>query len=329
MARVSRAIRLLRNAEAALLSAIEIYNKPTFAYREETFAILAINAWELLLKAKVLHEHSNRSSSLRVYYFKKTATGRASKKPSIKTNRAGNELTIGIHECILTLEKKNVTIAAAIKLNLYALIEIRDNAIHYINAGPQLAKTVLEVGTASVQNFIELAKRWFKLDLSHYGLYLMPIGFVAGSKATAVFLSASERRVLNYISKLVLKPEATDQSDFSVALDVKISMDKGTDPNATKMSISSAPGGIPVALSDTDFHKLYKWDYDEMTEKLKSRYSDFKSNNAYHMHRKKIIAKAPQLMSRRYLNPITKSGGHKDWYHPDILAEFDKVYSKK
>ena len=32
----------------AALSAIEIYNKPDFKYREETFAILMINSWELL-----------------------------------------------------------------------------------------------------------------------------------------------------------------------------------------------------------------------------------------------------------------------------------------
>ena len=37
----------------AALSAIEIYNKPDFKYREETFAILMINSWELLLKAKI------------------------------------------------------------------------------------------------------------------------------------------------------------------------------------------------------------------------------------------------------------------------------------
>ncbi|BAW80716.1 hypothetical protein TAO_1346 [Candidatus Nitrosoglobus terrae] len=35
-----------------MLSAIEIYNKPDFKYREEIFSIIAINAWELLLKAK-------------------------------------------------------------------------------------------------------------------------------------------------------------------------------------------------------------------------------------------------------------------------------------
>lgn len=36
----------------SMLSAIEIYNKPDFKYREEAFAIFAINSWELLFKAR-------------------------------------------------------------------------------------------------------------------------------------------------------------------------------------------------------------------------------------------------------------------------------------
>ena len=59
MSRLSRSARLLQNAEAALLSSIEIYNKPAFGYREETFSILALNAWELLLKAKLLSVNGN------------------------------------------------------------------------------------------------------------------------------------------------------------------------------------------------------------------------------------------------------------------------------
>jgi hypothetical protein len=42
---------LLRNAKAAPLGAIEIYNKPRFEYRDECFVILLLNAWELALKA--------------------------------------------------------------------------------------------------------------------------------------------------------------------------------------------------------------------------------------------------------------------------------------
>jgi Domain of unknown function (DUF3644) len=44
--------QLAEKSMAADLAAIEIYNKPNFVYREESFSIL-INAWELLLKAKL------------------------------------------------------------------------------------------------------------------------------------------------------------------------------------------------------------------------------------------------------------------------------------
>ena len=36
--------RFVDKADAAITAAVEIYNKPSFAYREETFAILALNA---------------------------------------------------------------------------------------------------------------------------------------------------------------------------------------------------------------------------------------------------------------------------------------------
>jgi hypothetical protein len=44
---------LLNNSKYALLSAIEIHNKPIFPYRYEICTLLIINAWELLLKAYI------------------------------------------------------------------------------------------------------------------------------------------------------------------------------------------------------------------------------------------------------------------------------------
>jgi len=43
----------------AAISAIEVYNKPDFSYREESFSLLMLNAWELLLKAKWLFDHND------------------------------------------------------------------------------------------------------------------------------------------------------------------------------------------------------------------------------------------------------------------------------
>jgi len=50
---------LLDKSIAAMLAAIEVYNKPDFKYREETFSVIAINSWELALKAYLLKLNLN------------------------------------------------------------------------------------------------------------------------------------------------------------------------------------------------------------------------------------------------------------------------------
>ena len=50
-----------------MLSAIEIYNKPDFLYREETFAILSVNSWELLFKAKLFKQNNYKENSIYAY----------------------------------------------------------------------------------------------------------------------------------------------------------------------------------------------------------------------------------------------------------------------
>jgi len=56
MGRLSKSRLLVNKSVQAALSAIELYNKPNFSYREESFCILMVNAWELLLKARLIDE---------------------------------------------------------------------------------------------------------------------------------------------------------------------------------------------------------------------------------------------------------------------------------
>ena len=50
------ATALLANAKSAILAAVEIHNKPIFPYRYEVSTLLAINSWELALKAYIARE---------------------------------------------------------------------------------------------------------------------------------------------------------------------------------------------------------------------------------------------------------------------------------
>ena len=70
--------KLLGNSKAAMMAAIEIYNKPTFAYRDECAVILLLNAWELFLKA-ILSKNAKS-----VFYPKREETQTDTPKPAAK-----------------------------------------------------------------------------------------------------------------------------------------------------------------------------------------------------------------------------------------------------
>jgi hypothetical protein len=331
MSRLNRSARLLQNAEAALISAIEIYNKPAFAYREETFAILALNAWELLLKAKLLKIKGNKLRCLHIYSTREIAPGGQSRKLYAKRNRTGNKMTVGIDACITRLEDEKVAVPEAVKKNLAALTEVRDNAIHFINASPQLSKQVLEIGTACLRNFIELGKQWLNLDLSSYSLYLMPIGFLPSAEATAIALSQDEQKVVNYLATLMKEGHEGDVHDYHVSLDVNISFKRTSAAAANAIIVANDPNdpnAVHVNLTEEDIRNQYPWDYGDLTEKLKNRYIDFKANPKYHDLRKKLVAN-PQYRKTRYLDPANTGGQRKDFYNPNIVAEFDKAYTRK
>ena len=85
----------------AAISSIEVYNKPDFKYREESFTILMVNAWETLLKAKIVNDENNKLSSIYIIDKEKVKqNGDPYKSPKYKKNRAGNYFTIDIFSCL-------------------------------------------------------------------------------------------------------------------------------------------------------------------------------------------------------------------------------------
>ena len=332
MAQVPRSERLFRKAEAAMLAAIEIYNKPDFTYREETFAILMLNAWELLLKAKLLADNGNRSRCLYVYEARKRRDGTNTSKLYMKRNRTGNVQTISLGNCVAQLDKAQASrLNPAIKANLDALIEIRDNAVHFVNASLQLAKQVLEIGTAAVRNFIELAKRWFKHDFSQYNLYLMPIGFISGPAVVAgINLSADEKNLISYLGKLTTDPVITtaSTSGFHVALELNMTFKRSPTDTAYAVAVTNDPSAPKVTLSEEDVRKRYPWDYRELAKRCKARYVGLLENSAFHTIRKPLLGDE-RFVKSRYLDPGNPKSARKDFYNPNILGEFDKHYTVK
>jgi hypothetical protein len=316
-------------AAAALTAAVEVYNKPSFLYREETFAILALNAWELLLKAKVLKDANNAISALRVYETRLTAAGVKSERKFLKRNRAGNPHSITLGACITKLDAAPATkLAKEVKANLDALVEIRDNSVHFITASATLARQTQELAAASVRNFILLAKSWFAKDFAGILNLVLPLSFVApAQEAGAVVVSADESRLIEHLKNLAQEVGDGD-SDYAVAIRLQVKLEKSALATASKVQISRDADAIKVTLGEQDIKERYPWTYDELCKRLNDRYSDFKMNNDFHAVRKPLLGDE-RYAKVRYLDLENPAGPKKPYFNANILQVFDQHYTKK
>ncbi|MBI5115312.1 DUF3644 domain-containing protein [Candidatus Poribacteria bacterium] len=232
-------------------------------------------------------------------------------------------------QSIVALEKKGITIPIGIKRNLDALVEIRDNAVHYLNAGPLLSKQVLEIGTASVQNYIKLSKDWFQQDLSRYHLHLMPIGFVLPPRnIEAIVVSTDEHNLVKYLTEIIKATDIAAGDPFQVALTVQLQLKRSSSDAAIKVAVTDDPDATKVFLTEEDIRKTYPWDYTELTKRLRKRYINFKLTDTYHGIRKALVSN-PAFCRSRFLDPGNPKSPKKDFYNPNIINEFDKHYTKK
>ena len=322
----SRTKELLDRSIAAMVAAIEIYNKPDFIYREETFSVLALNAWELLIKAKWLAKNNNKIRSLYVTEKRKNKDGSLSKKITIKRTRSGNPFTHSIDFLAKKLVE-NQEIDIRVWKNIQALMEMRDSSIHFYNHGNLFSKRLQEVGSASLKNYVRLVNDWFNRDLSDFNFYLMPLAFISISKeTTAIILNPQERNFIKYIDSLE-EDEKSDDGIFSITVNVDVKFTRSKAKDALNVKITNDPNATEVRLTEEQIREKYPWDYDKLCTVCAERYSDFKMNQRYHDLRKSLFDD-DRFCKVRHLDPGNPNSQKKVFYNPNILNELDKHYRK-
>lgn len=239
---------LLEKSVASLLSAIEIYNKPDFQYREETFSILAVNAWELLFKAYILKLNNYNK---RIIYELEPALlkngRRSASRKVIALNRSGNPKTISIFTAINILENRK-ELPKNLKENVESLIELRDNAVHFYNM-TSIARPIQELGFACIKNYITVLKLWkLPIDINKYNLYLMPLAYIDEKKLVESTLTVEQNRYVALLQEKLKNKKEED--DFDIAISIKLDFLKGNSIEA--IGVKYSPEGIAVVLSDED-----------------------------------------------------------------------------
>ncbi|MHB8206439.1 DUF3644 domain-containing protein [Mucilaginibacter sp.] len=324
---------LLEKSIAACISGIEIYNKPDFKYREETFTILMINAWELLLKSKILKDNKNNIQSIYIREPKRLASGlKSNKHTTVKKSRSGNPMSIELLRALDLVAQGNNGVTIPLKENIIALCEIRDNAVHFKNDEADLGKIVLELGTASLKNYLNAVKRWFDKDLSKYNFYLMPLSFFHEFESVSSYSMSKPNvqldRLLKYLGKKALEIKSDPDQDYNLLLKVETRFVKSTveDSLIVKTVRNKYEAENPnlvqeVILTEEDITKKYTWTHKDLCIKLKQRYPTFKQDYNFNALIKQLKSDNG-LCHIRLLNPSKPKGPKTFFYSPNCIQSF-------
>lgn len=146
------------NSIAAMMSAIEVYNKPKISYRSECFVILLTNAWELIFKA-ILSKKKQR-----IFYPKKRNEPYRSLDLYDAMAKAKSYFPTAIpHEPVAS--------------NIERLVEFRNNAVHFYNE-PGFDVLIYGLSQTSIINFRELVLAIFDHDIAdEINICLLPLSF--------------------------------------------------------------------------------------------------------------------------------------------------------
>ncbi len=308
---------MARKAAAAILVAIEIYNRPSNQYRIETFSLLVINAWEVLLKAKIVKDNGNEIQS--IHHHKQN-----DKSVEYENDALTNEpRTISLNKAIKTVNPPKEIID-----NIKGIQDIRNHVAHTgsIPRGfhQEITQYMTKYGTASVFNFIRACKDWFNEDIELP--YIMPVGHLGKLEMTDK-LSTSQRDLIQNLQKLS-KDSSSSNSEYFVAITIKTMIVRGLNGEAS-FGYTKDPNAPRVQVSDDEFFERYPASYKELAEACREAIPGFKQNQTFHSHMKKI-KDDPDCAYARKLNPRSSRSLETTYYNLKIaLTKLKECYNQK
>jgi len=284
---------LVDKSIAACCAAIEIYNKPVVPHREETFAILVVSAWELLLKARLIQQNKNRLEAIYERERIPLKDGTPSKRKRVKRNRAKNPVTIGLasamHRCGMLVDKP---LASACRDNLDLLIEVRDNAVHFLNDDPDLARKVNEIGTASLVNYVQVIGDWFGQDLGPHRFAILPLSFEGVTSAKALKSpkrSQQAKNLLAHMERASAAPRPSgEDARFAVSVRFETKIVGSRSAEAIPVKLGKGADAVPMELSEEEIHKRWPHDYRTLVAQVRKRVPGFKLTQRFHELKKQI-----------------------------------------
>jgi hypothetical protein len=204
----------------AFYTAIANYNNPMNEYRIETFCILIANAWEILLKARLIETKGDTS-------IKRKDNKSISFLKSIE---------------IVFPKAKN-----PVRKNLEVLNEIRDMAVHSII--PIQTSVFIRVFQSSIFNYIEALKE-YKYPNPYAdrmtGLFTLVSDAQSLDETTVPFIlnDKSETAFANLVKKISILDKSTSDFRFAIPIEYKLVLTKKDAENDFKISVQKEGANV-------------------------------------------------------------------------------------
>ena len=254
----------------AALASIELYNKPDFKYREQLFTITNVNAWELLLKAKIVQDSGDNLTAL---YIPHSGGG-------YKSTRSGNPMTLELLGCVNKLAHDLDT---ALVENINALVAIRDTAVHFYHS-QSLSYVIYALGVASLRNYQKKIKQWWGNSLRDYNFYILPLAFAYNFQTLSLLELETEPEVISNLIRAVSETQASvDQSTgyfftCEVRTEIKSAKSFAGMADFTTVIDPNADPETPIVIKTQLLTDKYPLSYLELVQKIKAAKSGVKQH---------------------------------------------------
>lgn len=323
---------LLENSNSAIMGCIELHNKPNFSYRYEVCVILAINAWELMLKAYI---NENRKEIRLI-------------------NKDG--ISKPFDDCVKIVSDNEGKNFRTTEENLNSLYKFRCQIIHFYK--DNIDAIIFSLLHTSILLYNDFSKKQFNIDLSEKSnLILLPIGFnpiysPIDFLSNKSYIKKTSLFVQNFIEEIIVTTNKLLEEGVSEAIlstfnmsvinenrttnaDIIAGITK--DEESSKLSVNNILNDVKITENkdakeiriseDSLFKTKYVLTYKEVTDRCREIFSDFKQNSRFNLIMKGI-KKQPNLYKKRYLDAIEQSGSGKDYYSNEIFDELAKHYTR-
>lgn len=306
-----RLTRNLRDSSMdAFIMALEVINSPSIAYRLEAFVFLFCNAWELLMKARLLDDGA------RIFYRKQRGKPRRS---------------LSLQDCLNRLFTSD---ADPVKQNVRKVAELRDAATHLVV--PLVPPDIMGVFQAGVLNYARKLQEWFSIALSdRVPLGMMALVFDADPKHHSLDSPLVRKKMPAETVKWLkefqngIRADAAAMGSASESFYIPINLKLAIVRNAGKADIvlSAGKGGESAVVIEVpkDPDHTHPFRQKEVVEQVNQRLGGRKTINSYDVQ---VVRKVHNVDSNQRFFYQSRLPNRSPQYSPQFVDWLVKQYEK-